>query len=120
MVDFGLPEPTLRDTELQRERARWHAGELASFVNGRVPLLNPDQKVVFDVLVNTDGSRRRPALVDGPAGRGKTFVLMTAVAHIRYKGNIALVCATSALAALNYPGGATAHALFQARFALLR
>ncbi|CAG8815129.1 20560_t:CDS:1, partial [Cetraspora pellucida] len=54
-----------------------------------------------------------PKFLDGKAGRGKTF-LINAICHsIRAAKKIILPCGTTALAALLYEGGRTAHSLFR-------
>jgi nucleoside-triphosphatase THEP1 len=53
-----------------------------------------------------------PVYVDGRAGRGKTYVLYPVIGALRKTGKIALVSASSAFAAKNYPGGRTAHFLY--------
>jgi len=59
-------------------------------------------------------SKDEPLLmfVDGKAGRGKTFLVNTLCAWVRFIGEIALPTATSAFAAQLYPGGRTTHSTF--------
>jgi ABC-type oligopeptide transport system ATPase subunit len=50
----------------------------------------------------------------GPAGCGKTTLAMLLAAYFRSQGKIVLICASTALAAQNYPKeGTTAHYLFK-------
>jgi hypothetical protein len=47
--------------------------------------------------------------IDGPGGTGKTFVFHALLAKVRSQGKIALAVASSGIAAILLPGGATAH-----------
>ncbi|KIJ55967.1 hypothetical protein M422DRAFT_151019, partial [Sphaerobolus stellatus SS14] len=51
--------------------------------------------------------------MDGKAGRGKTFLIEAIVNYVCSIGKVAIVTATSAFAALLYPGGRTAHSTFK-------
>mgnify|MGYP001796974977 CR=1 FL=1 len=51
-----------------------------------------------------------------PGGAGKTVTLNFVAAHLRSKGLICLCAASTGIAALNYPGGTTAHSAFKLPF----
>ena len=51
-----------------------------------------------------------------PGGAGKTVTLNFVAAHLRSKGLICLCTASTGIAALNYPGGTTAHSAFKLPF----
>ena len=51
--------------------------------------------------------------VDGPGGTGKTFVYNTLLAKVRSEGKIAIVVASSGIAAQLLPGARTAHSRFK-------
>ena len=50
---------------------------------------------------------------DGPGGTRKTFLYHTILATLRKAGHIAIVIATSGIAATLLPGGRTAHSRFK-------
>ena len=50
--------------------------------------------------------------VNGPAGCGKTFVCNALLRHERLHSHVALACATTGVASVNYVHGFTGHALF--------
>lgn len=54
----------------------------------------------------------RPVHIDGRAGRGKTYCLYPLIGALRKEGRIALITASSAFAAKNYPGGRTVHYMY--------
>lgn len=47
------------------------------------------------------------------AGTGKSFLLQSVANEIRRRGDFVAICATTAIAAMIYPGGRTAHSIFQ-------
>ena len=78
--------------------------------------LNLGQRQAFDAIVaaldTPSTSRRgRAFYVDGPGGSGKTFLYETLTRLVHGRGEVALACAMSGIAATLLPGGTTAHAL---------
>ncbi|GAA0158038.1 hypothetical protein LIER_38576 [Lithospermum erythrorhizon] len=72
--------------------------------------LNVQQRYPFDTIfnaamMNTGGA----CFVDGPGGTGKSFLYKVLLAHIRLKGYIALIVASSGIASSSFLGGRTAH-----------
>ena len=51
--------------------------------------------------------------VDGPGGTGKTYIYKALLTKIRSQNKIAVVTATSGVAASILPGGRTAHSCFK-------
>ena len=51
--------------------------------------------------------------VDAPGGTGKSFLCQTMLCDVRRRGDIALACASSGIAATNFEGGRTAHSRFK-------
>ena len=51
--------------------------------------------------------------VDAPAGHGKSQLLRTIACSVRLQNNIATICTSTGIAALEYKGGLTAHSLFK-------
>ncbi|KIJ32635.1 hypothetical protein M422DRAFT_265517 [Sphaerobolus stellatus SS14] len=54
-----------------------------------------------------------PIFLEGKPGRGKTFLINALASHIHSQGKIALIVATSALAASMYEHAFTAHSMFK-------
>jgi ATP-dependent exoDNAse (exonuclease V) alpha subunit len=51
--------------------------------------------------------------LQGAAGTGKTFTIATLVSMLRAQDRNCLICATTGIAAVQYPGGCTLHSLFK-------
>jgi hypothetical protein len=76
--------------------------------------LNQEQRTVFmKVKTAVDGSHPLLLLLQAKAGTGKTFLLSTLAAYVRSMGQVAVCCAYTGIAALQYPGGKTLHITFQ-------
>ncbi|XP_073821521.1 uncharacterized protein [Musca autumnalis] len=114
MSTLGLPAPnrSIHDTfnsELQREKA-YDRDELAERVRTNVPLLNPEQKNVYDSLMKVvDDGTGGIYFLDAPGGTSKTFVISLILATIRSRSQIALAVASSRIAATLLEDGRTAH-----------
>jgi len=75
-----------------------------------VPLLNAEQKNVYDSLMKVVDDRTGGIyFLDTPGGTGKTFVISLILATIRSRSQIALAVASSGIAATLLEGGRTAH-----------
>lgn len=76
--------------------------------------LNEEQQPLFDVITGSLNSTYNPRLfnIDAPAGCGKTFLCRRLLRYADSLGIIALPCATTGIAALQYPRGSTVHSLF--------
>ena len=118
MSDFGLPEPMVINTELDRERIRYDPAEQ------RLKLLRlnqecpntPEQEILFQRasrVINSD-SDTDIIFIQGEAGTGKTTFAEKILALTRSLGKIGLGCAATNLAAQVYIGDSftTAHDLF--------
>ena len=114
MSDFGLPEPVRELTEVAREFLRWNTESCQQFTDSHLPLLSPDERVIFDEVMEAV-HRERPLLmyVDGRSGRGKTLLIKVITAAVRAEGKIVHCTATTGLAALNHEGGMTAHSMYK-------
>ena len=79
----------------------------------QVAMLNPEQKLIFDTLSSMISNRRGGMYhVDAPAGCGKTFVCRVLLDFARHLDLVALPCATTGIASLQYRNGRTVHNLF--------
>ncbi|XP_074293040.1 uncharacterized protein LOC141619935 [Silene latifolia] len=82
-------------------------------LNG-VNLLNIEQKRAYDTIYNRVMQRKYGSFfLGGPGGTGKTFLYSTILANLRAKGVIALVVASSGIAASNIAGGKIANSHFK-------
>ena len=78
-------------------------------------LFNSEQKSVFDRIDNA-GDSKGPAdshifFVNASAGTGKTLVAKTLLASAQLRGDIALPCASSGIAALLFRNGKTVRSM---------
>ncbi|KAJ3707925.1 hypothetical protein LUZ61_011630 [Rhynchospora tenuis] len=84
----------------------------------RVPTLlaglNADQKIAFDMIVQSTMSRSgKFFFVYGHGGTGKTFLWRVLTAYLRSNGKIVLTVASSGLSSLLLEGGVTAYYRFK-------
>ncbi len=113
LVAFGLPMPAaqLASVVVADEIAKYDVTTQATMRDEHVPQLNPQQWVVYDnVMAAFD---RRAFFVDGPGGTGKTFLYSCLLSTVRAQGQVAIVVASSGIAALLLDGGRTAHSRFK-------
>ncbi|GAA0153123.1 hypothetical protein LIER_11437 [Lithospermum erythrorhizon] len=76
--------------------------------------LNQKQREAFDILFNNAMSDTGGAFfLDGPGGTGKSFLYKVLLEHIRSKGFIAIIVASSGIASSEFLGGRTAHSRFK-------
>ena len=123
MSTLGMPVPNRSmqafNRELQREQD-YDQDELAERVQRNVPLLNTEQKNVYDLLMKVvDDGTGGIYFLDAPGGTGKTFVISLILAAIRSKNQIALAVASSGIAATLLEGGRTAHSALKLPINLL-
>lgn len=109
---MAAPNRSMHDAshqELQCEKSYDH-NNLKVSIQINLPLLNEEQKYVFDTLIKVinDGTGGIYFL-DAPGGTGKTFLITLKLATIRSKNEIALALASSGIAAILLEGGRTAH-----------
>ncbi|XP_027120479.1 uncharacterized protein [Coffea arabica] len=72
--------------------------------------LNVEQRHAYDLILQSVFSPLGQSFfIDGPGGTGKTFLYRSLLATLRSQGHIAIVVATSGVAAFILPGGRTAH-----------
>ncbi|GAA0157579.1 hypothetical protein LIER_14819 [Lithospermum erythrorhizon] len=76
--------------------------------------LNSQQKTSFNVIFYAAMSGTGGAFfVDGPGGTGKSFLYKVLLGHVRSKGFIAIIVASSRIASSSFLGGRTAHSRFK-------
>lgn len=114
LVELGLTAPNrsandLFDRDFQQE-INFDIDTLESFLQTNLPKLVPEQRIVYDrimnVIINQSGGLY---FLDAPGGTGKTFLISLILATIRSRKNIALATASSGTAATLLDGGRTAH-----------
>ncbi|XP_050056168.1 uncharacterized protein LOC126549825 [Aphis gossypii] len=95
--------------ELHRERL-YDLNDLKELIQTNLPLLNEQQKYVFETLMKvTNDETGGIYFLDAPGGTGKTFLISLILATIRSQNKIALALASSGIAATLLEGGRTAH-----------
>ena len=97
----------------------YNVGEQLEIVGRDVPSLNSDQRNVFGAVmavINDPEPYSKVFFVDGPGDTGKTFLYNTLLAQVRSLGEIALVVASSGIAALLLQGGRTVHSRLKITF----
>ena len=109
--------PTDRNTQdldqLIREERSYDITQLQTELHQNLPLLNKDQRAIYDAVIEAIEHTSRYFFVDGPGGTGKTFLYNTLFANVRSRGEIALAVASFGIAALLITGGRTAHSRFK-------
>ena len=117
LSDYGLPQPNLpSDHETLMEVERWSHDTTALMERANVQYqqFNNEQRAIFDLIWDAIQKQRPlPLFMDGKAGTGKTTVVNTLCDALRASSRIILPTATSACAALLYPGGRTTHSTFK-------
>ncbi|KAL6576223.1 hypothetical protein OROHE_000004 [Orobanche hederae] len=112
LVDFiiGASKEQLQGQDFEQEQNY----PVSDFDLNSVTMLNSEQHKAFEQIMQTlDGNHLGAFFVDGPAGSGKTFLYRALLAAVRSKHLIALVVASSGVAASLLPGGRTAHSRFK-------
>ncbi|GBP65295.1 hypothetical protein EVAR_48001_1 [Eumeta japonica] len=118
LIEVGMiaPNRSMHDSfnqELNRE-LQYNVDTLQEFVRNNVPLLNEQQKQVYETLMQAvDNNTGGLFFLDAPGGTGKTFVISLILATIRSRCDIALALASSGIAATLLDGGRTAHSAFK-------
>ncbi|KAJ8895238.1 hypothetical protein PR048_000563 [Dryococelus australis] len=111
-LGMAAPNRPMHDAfnqELQRENM-YDLDALRESVRINLPLLNQQQKYVFDTLMKVvNGGTRGIYFLDAPGGTGKTFLISFILATIRSHNEIALALASSGIAVTLLEGGRTAH-----------
>ncbi|XP_054091748.1 uncharacterized protein LOC128923513 [Zeugodacus cucurbitae] len=118
LIRLGMPAPNREmndafNRELEREREYDHQ-ELDLVVQRNVPLLNYQQKEVYDTLMKVIADENGGLyFLDAPGGTGKTFLKSLVLATVRARSNIAVAVASSGIAATLLEGCRTAHSAFK-------
>lgn len=118
LADYAFPEPLEYNTELEREKLKFPCEEQAVVLQQLTTDCpnNEEQEEVYrnivDAIDNLAYGFSPKFFIQGQGGCGKTTLARKIMAYARSRGNIALGCASTALAATNYDDFSTAHSLF--------
>ncbi|CAG8816580.1 7920_t:CDS:2 [Gigaspora margarita] len=123
MRDFGLPEPHLWTQEVTAELQRYsNHKKYEQLAKKFYSIMTSEQAIFYEKVIklvlgkekkDTKIINKFPIFLDGKAGQGKTFLINAICYKIRAAKKIILICGTTALSALLYEGGRTAHSLFR-------
>ena len=125
---FGFPTPNNVPTELEDAITLWlnpdvltRQGQLLDSLIITHPN-NVEQQMAFDSIMDTimdfkdanrdDITEHTFHFIGGPGGTGKSALFKKLHAACRKYGQLISICAATSLAALNFDGATTAHALF--------
>jgi len=95
--------------QLIREERSYNIAQLRDDVTRNVPLLNNDQRNIYEAVMHAVACADGCFFIDGPGGTGKTFLYNVLLSTVRSSGDIAVAVASSEIAALLITGGRTAH-----------
>jgi signal transduction histidine kinase len=116
LTSFGISEPVQFSNEVVHELERWGSNieDLSQRLTDSMSSFTPEQSLIFDEFKEAiDNEATLCIFIDGKAGRGKTYLIESIINYTRSQGKLALPTATSAFAALAYPGGRTTHSAFK-------
>jgi hypothetical protein len=106
IMQWGIME----DNQLIAEQLNYDQEELQTSVDEAVPILNQEQREVFDVVVEDALAQGGHSyFVHSAGGCGKTYLCKLIANKVRAEGKIVLCVASSGIASLLLPGGRTAH-----------
>jgi PIF1-like helicase len=115
--EYEIPEPEdWRQTEVDMHRARYDAEKqklLLAELDTKYPN-NAGQQAAFDAImeaIENPTDQNRFQFVQGPGGSGKTILFKKLLAAVRARGLIALSCAATTIAALQFDHATSAHRL---------
>ena len=128
LANYGFPTPENIPTELEQAVSHWtnpttmdNQLQLLAHLNLTFPN-NEEQQTAFDNIMSSitsfiasnreDHTHHRFHFIGGPGGTGKSALFRKLHAKCRSLGLIISICAATSLAALNFKGATTAHALF--------
>lgn len=110
----GLPSARHKHTEYEIMKMAFDRDTQKEFADTHEPMLTSEQRQVYDSVV-TFVLQHKPKLyfADAPAGTGKNFCERVVAARIRGEGLTIICVANTGIAALQLPGGWTAHSMFK-------
>ena len=110
----NLPNAIHTQTEFERMRCAFNSQECITYADLHEPRLTSEQRHVYtSVLEAVRGGKGRPFMIDAPAGTGKTYTEKCIASRLRGENKTVLIVASTGIAALQLPGGWTAHSMFK-------
>ncbi|CAM9650676.1 unnamed protein product [Pylaiella littoralis] len=110
----NLPAVVHTHTEFERMRMAFDPTTCTAYADLHEPSLTPEQKDVYTtVLQAVRDANGQPIMIDAPAGTGKTYTEKCIAARLRGEDKTVLIVASTGIAALQLPGGWTAHSMFK-------
>ena len=126
LSDYGLPSPSRNERILLdaqpleiRQELDFDCTVESATVKRNETLMknNKEQHTAYNTIINkiynTKLHGKKFMFLQASAGTGKTFVASTIASKIRSRGDIALCCATSGIAANLFDNGRTMHSRFK-------
>lgn len=113
-AQLGLPAPRHRQTEYQRMAASFRPSEQTAYADTFEPGLTSEQRDIYTAIIHAVRNKQpQPFMIDAPAGTGKSHTEKVIAARLRGEGFTVLIVASTGIAALQLPGGWTAHSMFK-------
>ena len=110
----NLPKPMHPRTEFERMRDAFDPQTCAEYAELHEPRLTSEQSHIYKtVLDSVRADNGCPFMIDAPAGTGKTYTEKCISARLRGERKTVLIGASTGIAALQLPGGWTAHSMFK-------
>ncbi|KAE8218337.1 hypothetical protein CF319_g7769, partial [Tilletia indica] len=116
-ADFGLVGGLERAAEVEEELLafRFRLHELSTAAARSRLAFNPEQRTLYHALLQAvaDDDAPKLHLIQGKAGRGKTFVIHAVVNFLRSTERVVAVSGATGLCASSFDRGSTVHRLFE-------
>ena len=113
-TQVNLPAVGHSSTELQRMRKAFNLAECTAYADLHAPNLTSEQRQVYSTVTNSVRNKDGKAyIIDARAGTGKTYTQKCIAARLRGESKVVLIVASTGIAALQLPGGWTAHSMFK-------
>ena len=95
-------------------RKAFNPAECTAYADLHAPILTSEQRQVYSTVINSVRNKDGKAhIIDARAGTGKTYTQKCIAARLRDEGKVGLIVASTGIAALQLPGGWTAHSMFK-------
>jgi len=126
LEEFGLPAPSVAFDRLETNRLLevehdYNVEVLQTEVAMAIKSFNDGQRAAYDGVINEYAAHHAKVIfIDGPSGPGKTYTENLILNVVRLRGDIALIVASSGIAALLLSGGQTTHSYLKILISLDR